>query len=419
VNAPLESLELRWFLSGTSFPRLQDWFCNQLPADETFAEDPREDRYLVLPGIEDASVKFSRGKLEVKARDVALPFHGAHGTSGQVERWVKWEVKDANAQPTGLDSLGKSWITVEKQRTQRKYRRDNGRFVAIPSADVPKILDTGVALEICQLKVRGEWHATVLVEAFAEHRGSQEQLLSDAASELLRGLPAALQPPAASYGYPRWLSTVIQNGESSPEASAAFLNTEYDFLKEQFISNEEMGDKRVAMFVSLTAGLGAAAVLVNDKLADGATGGFRELFLAINALWLLFGYVTFLRVVHRNKVTDTLKDQMRRVRTGIVRESDAVTRSKLPYDPYGPADKPRAGLKLIGGKGGYAELVALIIAALSGALAFQLYEIARASRDLVGVRYGVLATVYGLITAALAWRWLDKQARLRYSSTGQ
>jgi len=199
------------------------------------------------------------------------------------------------------------------------------------------------------------------------------------------------------------------------------ISAEYKYLTEQFIANEEMGEKRVALFVSLTAGLGAAAVLAREKLANGSSVSFPEVFVAVNVAWLLFGYLTFLRIIHRNVTTDKYKRQLRKLREWFVEEGDAAARVLIPYDPYGPPDKRRKGLTFCGtkgGNGGYAELVGLINSVIAGTLGWQVTHYAI---DLVSaVRTGaaregnLFALVIAMLVAWFAWKWQGRHAKQRY-----
>ena len=105
------------------------------------------------------------------------------------------------------------------------------------------------------------------------------------------------------------------------------IHHEYQYLTEQLVRNEEMGEKRVGLFVTLTSGLGAAAVLAREKLTSASPVDFPEISIAVNAAWLVLGYVTFLRILHRNAATDDLKLQLRRIRKWFVEEGDDSARS--------------------------------------------------------------------------------------------
>lgn len=204
------------------------------------------------------------------------------------------------------------------------------------------------------------------------------------------------------------------------------ITLEYKYLTDQFIKNEEMGEKRVALFVSLTAGLGAAAVLVRENFGDNSPVSFPEMFIAITFAWFLFGYLTFLRIVHRNATTDKYKKQLRKLRSWFVREEDSDGRLLIPYDPFGPPDTERTGLTFrggSGGKGGYAELVGLINLVIAGALAWQLVYyvlgVVGMSPSHVPPSYiSLIALGAALVVARLAWMWQSQHANHIYRTRG-
>jgi len=187
------------------------------------------------------------------------------------------------------------------------------------------------------------------------------------------------------------------------------VTIEYKYISDLFRANEEMGEKRVALFVSLSAGLGAAALVAKEVWR----GTFPGIFLAVNVAWLLFGYLTFLRVVHRNTVTDKYKRQLRNLRQWFVDEGDVKVLKLIPYDPYGPPDDQHPPLRFFSGNGGYAELAGLINAIAAGAFGWQITHLAL-SPDLIlfpdeGTGNWValaVATVFVIIT----WKLLSYQA---------
>jgi hypothetical protein len=95
--------------------------------------------------------------------------------------------------------------------------------------------------------------------------------------------------------------------------------------------------------------------------------------LAVNVLWLLP------RLCHLSGEscgvigkTDELKDSLRQLRTHYVQEDDLPGRLILPYDPYNDKREPRS-LQLWHGKGGYAEVIALLNATLRSGSSFGSY----------------------------------------------
>jgi hypothetical protein len=187
------------------------------------------------------------------------------------------------------------------------------------------------------------------------------------------------------------------------------IRLEYANLTAQFVANEEMGERRVALLVTLTAGLGAAAGFAHEKLGGQ---GFPELWLGVNVAWLLFGYLTFLRILKRNKATDFYKARLRALRQWFVEAGDEELRRKLPFDPWNEERESRAGLRFRmsrGGTGGYAELVAFVNSMTAGALGWQVSCLLLQG---MGLHFAILRLACLAVTALSAWLWWRRQATL-------
>lgn len=152
--------------------------------------------------------------------------------------------------------------------------------------------------------------------------------------------------------------------------TAELLKMEYQYLNNSFISNEDMGEKRVSLFMTLTAGLGAAVLVALDKLSDRSPP-VALLLLAISLAWFVLGYLTLLRILHRNLATDRYKRQLSRLREWFVARDDADALAALPYPPYRDDDQKGREFRF-GHRGGYAELVGFINALIAAAIGFQL-----------------------------------------------
>jgi|SRR5216684_2759091 len=205
----------------------------------------------------------------------------------------------------------------------------------------------------------------------------------------------------------------------------ALISREHEYLNHLFISNEEMGEKRVSLFLTLTTGIGAAAVLAGEKTGNAqGMSGFHMVFLAVTVVWFLFGYVTFIRVVRRNLVADKLKVQLCEIRKWYVGESDTAALVFLPYNPYaGKQDKEyNFHTKLQFSRGGYAELVALIDSAIAFAFGW-VFCVALLSAPLVhrGKQWWAepCAALVGAILARFVWGFLDNTAQHIYGRSGK
>jgi hypothetical protein len=81
-----------------------------------------------------------------------------------------------------------------------------------------------------------------------------------------------------------------------------FLLAEYNYISQLMIETEQVGDRRVDYFLTLTtAPLGALGLSANVPMSSGtvtSTEGIALLFFAALGL-LLTGYVTLVRLIYR------------------------------------------------------------------------------------------------------------------------
>jgi len=190
---------------------LTRWFHDKLPGGAVSQPDKRDDTYLLQLADVTIGTKLREGNLEIKWRESATPFQHRSGISGQAERWLKWIWKDPNsigpkdvsgplAHPTG------PWLTVPKERWQRKYRWSKSAFEPTNPKD---IVELGAAVELTLLTLPQKPFATVLVESFAPDSSKQEQLLAEAVAHLWTDYPSPLPSAEQSYGYPDWLRRIV------------------------------------------------------------------------------------------------------------------------------------------------------------------------------------------------------------------
>lgn len=400
---PLVSLELRWFYDGALPEAIREWFRSGLPGEQVSEVDDRDDTYLFQPRHEGFGVKLRQAQprspytLEIKWREHARPFQGAHGVAGQVERWLKLGWKDPEG--PGPESLSDfalpagPWVTVGKRRWQRKYDWADGALNPV----APKSrVDSGAVVEIVELELGGRPYSSLLIESYAADEPAQERILRAAIEQLMRNFPEPRPGMTQSYGYPFWLARLAGDAFGIDRRGArvdALMTLEHEHLSAQFMANEDMGEKRVSLFFSLTAGLGAAAILAWEKLGGNAPAVYAELFIAVTGVWLMFGYLTFLRIVRRNAITDKYKRQFRALRSWFVERADIVACSLLPYNPYGEPDRFHEGLSFHGGSGGYAEFVGLINSVIAGALAWQLTHYSGSNRSMAALLVAVAAAL--------------------------
>lgn len=226
---------------------------------------------------------------------------------------------------------------------------------------------------------------------------------------------------------------------------ADLLRRDYDYWAECFWKNEESGERRLQFLITLVtavmAGLGALfgyvvaagrsatpALTMDQAVGEAADVVLRVAIPALGGL-LLVGIVTFLRMVHRDRVTDDYKerlDQLRRTVYGDLRASwlydpESLDRFGASRPEPGAAEARRAErgrrVRTAGGhrarrslvQGGLSTTVAALDGLLAGLIAgLALWKFEGApTRDasLAGVGAG-LATLF-LHTLVMRWRMAD------------
>jgi putative (di)nucleoside polyphosphate hydrolase len=129
------------------------------------------------------------------------------------------------------------------------------------------------------------------------------------------------------------------------------LMADYEHFSESFWRNEEVGEKRVNFFIALTTAIIAGiAALVTSNDGDFSRADMRQAATVALSGTFLFGLVTFMRIVQRNRVTDEYKKIIRYVREQMRRRSSSLPEYDLPFQS--------SGRRLF--RGGLAETVAVM-----------------------------------------------------------
>ena len=136
------------------------------------------------------------------------------------------------------------------------------------------------------------------------------------------------------------------------------LLAEYKVFTESFWKNEEIGEKRVEFFITLTTAIVAGIVALFTSSSKNLSEA-SVLKIATGALsaTFLFGLITFFRILRRNRVTEEYKGILNYLREQLKNKSKDLPEYELPF---------RSDKRLL--KGGLAETVALMNSILVGAI---------------------------------------------------
>ncbi|MFW6089678.1 MAG: hypothetical protein ACODAB_07990 [Gemmatimonadota bacterium] len=137
----------------------------------------------------------------------------------------------------------------------------------------------------------------------------------------------------------------------APIAAKDLLVADLNHFGESMFHNENVGEKRFAFFVTLVTAVGAGLVGLAgaEEVSDAL---FRTAAAGATASLLVLGFFSYLRMVHRNRVTDEYQRTL-----GYLRRKYVDLCPELA--PYSVPDRrpTRAGKWL---RGGYAETMAAI-----------------------------------------------------------
>ena len=212
----ISSHEVRWFLEGgiDRNPSLRQWV-------EEGAADPKwtgrlggkPDAYLIVPGAADIGIKWREGQLQIKGLECSLGTQKFIGKfEGKVERWIKWGYEGKpieNAFTPWFDptSVAPQIIEVHKTRFLRKVRLNPFSPAAI-EVDSKTLIDRGGALEVTDLRVRGQAFTSVAFEAFPNDSGMHGDFTA-LVNAFLGKLSGVELKESNSMSYPEWMQTLI------------------------------------------------------------------------------------------------------------------------------------------------------------------------------------------------------------------
>lgn len=202
-----------------------------------------------------------------------------------------------------------------------------------------------------------------------------KQLHPDAA-ELLRELLPDLEEEAQ-------LKRAKLSQTPDPDFKDLLL-AEYGHLADSLLRNEEDGGKRAAFFMTLTGVTGAALTFIQGRDSKVDPNAMSPLVAGALAVLLVFGYLTFLRVIRRNLASDRYKHALNRIRRFFVSDPNDPRCGFLAFDPFVREKRALPTWKSLG-CGGWLQTVAVIEAMIAGAMVAALVPYWPAKAVLFGV----------------------------------
>ena len=153
---------------------------------------------------------------------------------------------------------------------------------------------------------------------------------------------------------------------SDPDFKALML-AEYGHTADSLLKNEADGERRAAFFITLTGVTAAALAFVHGRETKLDPNASYPVVAGALAVLLVFGYLTFLRVIRRNLASDRYKHALNRIRRSFVNDPNDPRCVFLAFDPFSRDRRSLPSWKSLG-RGGWLETVAVIEAMITGAL---------------------------------------------------
>ena len=199
-----------------------------------------------------------------------------------------------------------------------------------------------------------------------------------------------------------------QSNDKSSDLFDAFMVSELEHTADSVLRNEEDGERRVTVFLTIAGGAGAAlAFIAGDEAVEPYE--VNPLFVTVLVAMLVVGYVTFVRVVRRNLASDEYKERLNRARTYFVpNRADPRIAKYLPFNPYELELRAEPHWLSIG-RGGWLETTAVVNALIAGALGATLVPTPTWFRD----------ALVALLFAGISWFLMIEDARRRYRNHRQ
>lgn len=137
------------------------------------------------------------------------------------------------------------------------------------------------------------------------------------------------------------------------------IMAEYEDLVASMRSNEELGERRLHVFLTLIAAVTAAIGLASSRFVDDISP-LVAITAVAGALILIVGLMTLRRIMVRNLVTSKYMNGLRRIRALFVQlQPEAVMILSFPPERK-PVLRVKTGRRYGIGKGGLLETVAAI-----------------------------------------------------------
>lgn len=121
--------------------------------------------------------------------------------------------------------------------------------------------------------------------------------------------------------------------KSEPEKSTEFLIADLNHFGESLWRNEEIGEKRFEFFLTLVTAVIAGLVVLytkknNINIDDES---LKTIMNGTISMLLVFGLMTYLRMLQRNRITDDYKHTLKYIRKKLLDLNPSFTEYSVPH----------------------------------------------------------------------------------------
>ncbi|MGB8701800.1 MAG: hypothetical protein WCD18_20485 [Thermosynechococcaceae cyanobacterium] len=125
--------------------------------------------------------------------------------------------------------------------------------------------------------------------------------------------------------------------DPSPDKIIDFLIADFEHFGDSFWRNEEVGEKRFNYFLTLVSAVLAGLVTLHTSNNSSVSQALRSITNASLGGLCIFGFVTYLRMLKRNSVTDEYKNALKNIRKKIC-SFYPLLNSPNSYSPFSEGD---------------------------------------------------------------------------------
>lgn len=215
------SKECRWFLTSEKIQPIKGWFERLHQPQRLRDKDiyPRQDYYLVMPGVKNLGIKIREPKKETSTGKMktALEVKRQISENEQIEmgnnnnaytnKWQKlsYELTEDGTDLISINSLlpapGSSWLRVDKDRILAKYDAETKSIVEGDASP-----DEACGIELTRIKINNSIYYSFGLEAFSKSGQKLDENFTGCCNFIFDQISVTGLTLESSLSYPEFLA---------------------------------------------------------------------------------------------------------------------------------------------------------------------------------------------------------------------